>query len=482
MVGSRFGAAGSYPSFPVHPRPGGSRPGQNRNNSILRLGVRSGHSRHRTANRKEPALPVRLPTRRSPAPSRSRLRTRADIEARRKTLGDDTAKEIDAAYAGYRAEIDPHEAAAVGAVYARSSSEFQHSVADQVRSVLDAALAHKVFVPRDLIFFDLAVSGRKERRPGLDALRAALADRKATVLLAFTTNRLFRKGYKCMRFVEEEVVERGLRAVFVKSGIDTAADGRWRLPLQVNALVDELTGSMYADNIRAAHEGLFARKCVVYTVPFGYAGKEVPGPLTKRGRPRRELPVDDETAGWVRNVFAWFVDDGRNITKIVEAMNDASAPPSPMSSMGQWTQASVRYLLTNPIYRGEWAYGRGQNVWQSQKDYVKRVLREEPLKVLRFDDLRVVPDELWHRAQARLAAMPQALTAGRKPKAEGAAPRPRLLNGLLVCGAHDRSLRVGGRAQDYMYCSKLGWCRFADIPCGSMASLTHPADRRGWPP
>jgi hypothetical protein len=41
-------------------------------------------------------------------------------------------------------------------------------VADQIRSCLEEAVRMKLHVPREHVFYDLAVSGTKERRPGLD--------------------------------------------------------------------------------------------------------------------------------------------------------------------------------------------------------------------------------------------------------------------------------------------------------------------------
>jgi site-specific DNA recombinase len=349
------------------------------------------------------------------------------------------------------AQFPRHKASATGIAYARYSTDFQHSIGDQIRTIFEEAIKKGIFIPREYVFFDTAVRGCKERRPGLDPVRDLLRRKAAQVLLVFTTNRLFRTLYKCMKFVQEEVVERGLRCIFVKSIIDTAEGNRWRLPLQIHALVDELGGSAYAENIRAAHEGQFLKKWVVYTIPFGYTGKEIPGPVTRRQRPRREYTIDPITADWVRLIFHWFVHDRLSLTRIIERLNERKAPLGPMSNGEYWTHMAVRYVLTNPCYRGWWAYGKGQNIWQSQKDYTKRVLRDKPLREAQFEDLRLVSDEVWYRAQELLAAMPQR-HAGRKPKDGNMAIRPRLLNGLLFCKTHDRPLRVGGNHGHHMYC------------------------------
>lgn len=59
--------------------------------------------------------------------------------------------------------------------------------------------------------------GQKSNRQGLNALRECLRSRNAVSVFFFKTNRLFRKTYRSLQFVEEEVVDRGIRAVFVRS-------------------------------------------------------------------------------------------------------------------------------------------------------------------------------------------------------------------------------------------------------------------------
>jgi DNA invertase Pin-like site-specific DNA recombinase len=380
-------------------------------------------------------------------------RSKIEIEAERQTLRDQTEKEIDELVAEFHRLLPREEAEAIGVAYARYSSEFQHSIVDQVRAIFEAAVNLGIFIPREMVFYDIAVRGCKERRPGLDQVRAVLGRKAAQVLLVFTTNRLFRKSYKCMKFVEEEVVGRGQRCVFVKTGIDTAKDDRWRLPLQMHAMIDDLASTMYAENIRAAHEGLFRKGFVVSTIPFGYTGQDVEGPKTKRGLPRQIIVIDEETADWVRRIFHWFVVDRLPKARILERLNDQAVPCGPKADGTFWSDHALTYLLSNECYRGQWAYGRGKNVWQAAADYAKRVLREKPLCEAYFEQFRIVSDELWYKAQELQATTPQR-NAGRKPKDGNTATRPRDMNGLLKCPTHDCPLKVGGTYGQHMFCQK----------------------------
>jgi site-specific DNA recombinase len=377
---------------------------------------------------------------------------RSRAEAERSRLRDEYDREIDRLAAEFHARLPREQARSVGAIYARYSSRFQDSIADQVRKLFEYAVAQRIFIPRDFVCFDAAVRGAKDRRPGLDRLRSILAQKAADIVLVFATNRLYRKTYKALQFVEEEVVERGIRAVFVQSGVDTADRQRWRMLLQVNAMTDEFGVGMYAANIRAAHEGLFDSGLVCCTIPFGYHGVESADQKSRRQRPRRALAIDPATAPWVEQAFRWYAEDRLSIGEVVRRFNDdLTIPRSPRGVGGRWTHEAIRYMLANPRYRGWWDYGARENVWLSKKDYTRRVPRDQPLRSAQFEALRIISDELWYQAQQRLARGDRS-GAGRKPKRGDARSRPRLTHGLFVCPVHDQILYVGGNYGQTLFC------------------------------
>jgi DNA invertase Pin-like site-specific DNA recombinase len=100
-----------------------------------------------------------------------------------------------------------------------------------------------------------AADGEEAAAAGLAAVMAAVERGEVDVLVVFSTSRLSRKLYQSFRFVEEEILDRRKRCVFVKSGIDTDNVDHWRGDAQLNAIVDEMTVTVQASHIRAAHEG-----------------------------------------------------------------------------------------------------------------------------------------------------------------------------------------------------------------------------------
>ena len=359
-------------------------------------------------------------------------------------------RELDDLAAHFHALLPRERAVVVGAIYARYSSDKQDSIADQVRALLEWAVTNRAFVPRDFIFYDTATRGAKVRRPGLDAARQVVEARRIGLFACFSTSRLFRKAYNALRFVEEQLVGRGIRAVFVKEGVDSADERGWKLLYQIHAMTDELVGGMNADNIRAAHEGQFLRGQVCTTLALGYRGRELPGELTNRGRPTRVVEIDPEAAKYVAQVFSWFVHDGLSILEVARRLNaDPDAPKSPKGS-GPWTHTAVRILLANTRYRGLWAYGRTKATWQAEADYVRQVPRDEPLRQEQRDDLRIVDDATWWAAARKLELKHNG--GGRKPRGGDPDTRPQLLRGLFVCPKHDQILYVGGAHGRMLYC------------------------------
>jgi site-specific DNA recombinase len=369
--------------------------------------------------------------------------------ADRKRLQEETAAAADRIAAEAHAAMPRSKAESVGAIYVRFSTLFQDSAVDQIRELYDFAVANKIFVPRDYVFFDLGVRGHKNQREGLDQLRSILAAKKVQVLLLFATNRLFRKVYLTLQFVDQTAVENGIRCVFLKSGIDTANKDQWQSLLHMRAMVDEFQVRVNADHIRAALKGMFLEGLVRGTLHLGYTGTPLAGKLTKRGRPRRRLVINDDEAKIVRLIFEWYVNDRLSLNEIAQKLNGMPEVPKPRNS-ARWRHDSVRAVLLRETYRGLWNFSVTERKFLSSKDYTRQIPRDAPLNQTTFENLRIVSDALWFAAQQRLAKNKR--VRGRKSKSPGADPSPRILSGLFWCPEHDRPLRACSVFGNYLGC------------------------------
>ncbi|MEX2310439.1 MAG: recombinase family protein [Pirellulales bacterium] len=362
-----------------------------------------------------------------------------------------TLQEVDQVFEWYQAQIDPHNAQCVGSCYARYSTKRQDSIGAQVRKILEHAIKLQIYVPREFIFFDIATSGRKGRREVLSQLEATLRSKKCRALILFGTNRLFRKSWRTLQFADRVHQSWGIRIVFIAQGIDTN-DKKWELSLHAQAMIDEFVVTMYADNIRAAQEGLFERRLVFGSISYGYGGEVIEGEFSRTGKPRRRLKIDPPTARVVRLIFDLFVKKRQALNEIARILNDDPSVPLPRRCRsGRWTDDTVRRVLTNARYRGFWQYGVTESVYISDGDYVGKVTRAEPLKEAQIEELRIVDDELWFAA-AKLIAQNGHGHGGRKSNDGDTESRPRILNGLLYCENHDRPLVVSGAYGRHMVC------------------------------
>lgn len=378
-------------------------------------------------------------------------RTREEIRREQQALLAKTMLEIDAIVAEFHARLPREQSQAIGGIYARYSSRFQDSIADQVRSLFEGALERKIFIPRENVFFDLAIRGGKDRRPGLNALRHAIEEKRFGVFLVFTTSRLFRRAYRAMQFAEEELVERGIRGIFLKSRLDTADGDNWRTMFQILATMDEAMVRMCGSHVQASHEGLFLRCLVWGSLCLGYTGEEIPGEFTRRKLPRRKIIIDAIARDWIEKIYRWYVDEGMSRNEIAQELNDEPAAPAPAKSLtGLWDAKLVRNHLQNPAYRGWWCYGAKKTKWSGKKDYAEQELRPEPLKSGQFEYLRIISDAQWYRAQELLAV--EKGNSGRKSKDGDQQSRPRFLRGLFCCPEHGRQLVVGGPQGRILFC------------------------------
>lgn len=374
-------------------------------------------------------------------------------ETNRQLTRDETEAEIKKLWNDYAGQIIRSKAVQVGAIYARYSTKYQSSVIDQIRENLAFALRESIYVPLEHIFFDLAVSGRKKRRPGLQAVDSCLNSPHVQVLIVFTTNRLHRRANRALDHVERLVKECKKRVVFVMNQIDSQKDEKWKRFLQFLCLFDEFSAEMYVESIRASHIGKLINRMVFGTLPFGYQGVDIPGSSNRKGNPNRSIEIHESTAKIVQKVFDWFVKQALSINEIIRRLNDDPEVPSPPKSRSRrWTRLAVKTLLKNQRYRGEWSYGKKESVLLSEKDYIRQDERDEPLKTVQFEELRIISDEQYYAAQKRLAELDESANRGRKPNQASSDRLPKLLNGLYICPEHEQRLYVGGPKGEYMVC------------------------------
>ena len=281
----------------------------------------------------------------------------------------------------------------VGGDYARYSTKMQKSTEDQVREDVQWAAKNRIYVPPEYISVDEGVKGMRIRRDGLNRVKAILRAGLISVLLIYKASRLFRQAGKGYQFINEEVVEEGLRAVIVSQGIDTEDRKTWKMQLQVHGIMDEMLLDAIADHVRTGLEGLFLKNWTTGAIGVGYRRKVIPNaPLTNRERPRTMPEVDPEAADLIRE-HAKLLLDGMPIREGLRRWKAADGPVDPRSTTKKMNYQCYRRLFTNPRLTGRWEFGRKRNQFSTKLDYVQQIDQpDSEVVTLNCEELRILDD------------------------------------------------------------------------------------------
>jgi site-specific DNA recombinase len=345
----------------------------------------------------------------------------------------------------------------IGLVLSRYSSKLGHSTSAQIIECVQGAAARRIFIPAEYLCVDEGVTGRKSRRDGLERAKLILGAKLVRVILVYKVSRLFRVGYKGFAFVQEEVVDEGLRAISVSQAIDTRDEKTWKMLMYLHGLSDEMLLGTIADHVRAGQKQLFQQGYTVGAVPVGYRRVEVRGARpTNLGQPRTMPAVDAEQA---RHILAAFQDvqSGMPVRRAWKKYRAAGGTSDPRAKGRPMSYNAFRRMLSNRRYTGMWAFGRKRNVWSNKRDGVRQV--EQPdteIVVVSSEELRIVDEETFAAVQAILADRKQRSRAPKRIKEKIALVD--LVTDLFVCQECRERFYQAGSDGSWMRCKNADLC------------------------
>ena len=163
-------------------------------------------------------------------------------------------------------------------------------------------------------------------------------------------------------------------------------------------------------------------------VPFGYrlvmvtdeAGNPVRG-TTKATRQKviNRIEVDPQLAPVVREMFQRYV-NGAGYVGLAKWLNAVPESVCPRPRSGTWNMPGIRWILSNPIYKGQYEYVRAPRTRRTTRHPMEGTISADR------PDLRIVEPELWNLVQ--------------QVREEKAALHPRMrgdkrpYSGILRCG------------------------------------------------
>jgi site-specific DNA recombinase len=331
------------------------------------------------------------------------------------------------------------------AIYARFSSDRQKesSIEDQFRNCEQAATKQGWTVTAR--YADQAISGSTTDRPQYQDMLRDAEGKQFEVLLVDDLSRLSRDQVETER-TRRRLVHWGVRLIGVSDGIDTATKGH-KLLSTMKGLMNEEYLVELADKTHRGLTGqaLKGNNCGGRTYGYRHVPTYHPTETDEYGRPRiiavrRE--IDPEQARWVRQIFTWYA-EGQGPRWIAGELNRLGVPgpaatwkrKKQTAHSGTWSASALHGdpkvftgLLHNPLYIGLPVWNRRRWVRDPETKRKTPTLRPKSEWIEKErPELRIVPQALWDRVQARQRAQAQVqVHSGRPPKY--------LLSGLLKCG------------------------------------------------
>jgi site-specific DNA recombinase len=238
------------------------------------------------------------------------------------------------------------------ALYVRVSTlrQAQTATIEQQLDRLQAyCLAQGWVVPAEHLFRDDGYSGASLHRPGLTHLRDAARRGDLDQVCLTAPDRLAR-NYAHQVLLIEELAQAGCLVTFLDRPM--SADPHDQLVLQIRGAVAEYERSLIAERMQRGRQAkLQTGRLLPWTrPPFGYT--------VDPSRPRDPAGVrlDAVAAVVVSEIFAYYVAEGHSLSGLAKHLmaHEIRTP----NGHWRWNTASLRDMLTNPVYTGALYTGR----------------------------------------------------------------------------------------------------------------------------
>src|ERR687897_2484152 len=199
------------------------------------------------------------------------------------------------------------------------------------------------------IFRDDGYSGTTLRRPALDALRDRARLREFEVVVVPSPDRLAR-NYVHQMVLIEELEKGGCRVEFVERPMSSEPNDQ--LLLQIRGAVAEYERTLLSERMR---RGRLARYKAGLLLPWTHTPY---GLRVDPDRPRDPAGVrlDEAKAAVVAEIFAAYLEPGESLFGVSRHLREMGVP-APRGGKA-WSTATLRGILTNPVYAGRVYTGR----------------------------------------------------------------------------------------------------------------------------
>lgn len=331
------------------------------------------------------------------------------------------------------------------AIYARFSTDKQdtRSIEDQIRQC--RAYAERMGYEIVAVYSDAAVSGTHTNREGLRKLRDMATGKRCPfrVVIVEDLSRLSRDIGDTHTIVFRDLAGAGIKVVDT-SGLDSEADSG-----EMQIAMKSIISREYVRAVsKMTHRGMTGRALAGFSTGgslYGYRTITEPNPSDPE-RPRKAWQIHEPEAMIVRRIFAEYDGGATGYKGIAERLNTEGIPAPRDGKRGHkvghgWNHTSVRAILTNPKYAGEWVWNTHK--YQRTGGKLKRRARPEAEHITReMPELAIIDRVLFDRVQKRLVRVQRTEGSGGRP---AGGPKPYLVSGLLRCGTCGGPMSIHGQ-------------------------------------
>jgi site-specific DNA recombinase len=315
------------------------------------------------------------------------------------------------------------------ALYARVSTEMQEkeqTIQSQLSAITQYAEAHQFHSTPALTYLDEGYSGSHLDRPGLDALRDHAREGRFDAVVLLCPDRLARK-YAYQVVLLEEFKRIGIAVHFCERPITDSPDDQ--LLLQIQGAIAEYERTKILERSRRGRlHRARGGEITPAAPPYGYRR------VSKRSGGDGQIRIHEEEAALVRQVFAWYAEDGVSLYQLLVRLN--ASPWKTRAGRKEWAATTVLRMLRCEWYVGRAFYNRTKstlNPRPTAERPSKRLAEYAVIERPRTDWITVavpplIEQSLFERVQERL--VDNRRFARRRLKRDGIF----LLKGLLKCG------------------------------------------------
>lgn len=291
-----------------------------------------------------------------------------------------------------------------------------------------------------MIFSDAATTGTAKgiaKRIGYAQLCAAWERRAFDALYIDEVSRLARDVLELAK-LQERIEHSGVRVVSTDGLLDTGRPG-WQLAFGMSSVIAAHAVRETRHRVIRGMEGQLERGFMIAAPPFGYRA-------VRQNEDGTTWVVNEAQAYWIRQIFD-LRRKGQSLAAIAEYLNrhQIPTPRAPRKEkIRYWRPATVRQLLANPIYRGQFIL----NGSPFTRAKVKREGKKIEPRAFERPELRLVDDATW--------SMCNPPTSSRKLRGGGKHWAAGLVN-CRECGAI-LTVSAGGSVPS-LYCAQCAQAR-----------------------